>query len=183
MATGKAALAEAALQVLFQADNLTLDKIDAIAKDIKRLGASLQTEAKRVKDFKIDIHWKSRVINVPIAVKNFQDLINDLSVGLKEKVQTIEQPFKDFVHDAKLLAEVPVDPQVSRIATGLSEVEHFVSSLNKLVGEVASALQASLSLTSLFDRVIQDIEHLDDLFLSQKSKRTKSTVTYFKRSA
>ena len=183
MASGKAALAEAALQVLFQADNLTLDRIEAIAKDVKRLGASLQTEAHRVKEFKIDVHWKSRVINVPIAVDNFKNLINDLSVGLKDKIKVIEQPFIDFVHDAKLLAETPVDPQVSRIAVGLSEVEHFVASLNKLVGEVAAALQSSLSLTSLFDRVIQDIQHLDDLFLPQKSKRTKTTLTYFKRSA
>jgi len=183
MATGKAALAEAALQFLFQADNLTLDRIEAIANDVRRLGASLQAEAKRVENFKIDIHWKSRVINVPIAVTNFKNLISDLSVGLKEKVHVIEQPFIDFVHDAKLLSEVPVDPQVSRIAAGLSEVEHFVSSLNKLVGEVAAALQASLSLTSLFDRVIQDIQHLEDLFLSQKSKRKKTTATYYKRGA
>ena len=183
MATGKAALAEAALQFLFQADNLTLDRIESIAKDVKRLGASLQTEAKRVQNFKIDVHWKSRVINVPIAVNNFKNLINDLSIGLKNKVQVIEQPFIDFVHDAKLLAETPIDPQVSRIAVGLSEVEHFVASLNKLVGEVAAALQSSLSLTALFDRVIQDIQHLDDLFLSQKSKRTKQTLTYYKRSA
>ena len=183
MATGKAALAEAALQFLFQADNLTLDRIEAISKDVRRLGASLEAEAQRVKNFKIDVHWNSRVVNVPIAVNNFKELIHDLSIGLKEKVQIIEEPFISFVHDAKLIAEVPVDPQVSRIAVGLSEVEHFVASLNKLVGGIAAALQASLSLTSLFDRVIQDIQHLEDLFLSQKSKRTKTSLTYYKRSA
>lgn len=182
MAT-KAQLAEAALQFLFQADNLTVNSIEAIAKDVRRLGASLKSESDRVKNFKIDIHWKSRVINVPIAIDNFKKLIEDLSVGLKDKIQTIEQPFIDFVHDAKLIAETPPDPQISKIAIGFSELEHFVSSLNKLVGEIASALQASLSLTELFDRVINDIQHLDDLFLTQKSKRTKTTETYFKRNA
>lgn len=178
----KAQLAEAALSFLFQADNLTVDRIEAIAADVRRLGASLQSEAKRVKNFKFDVHWKTRVINVPIAIDHFKSLIQDLTVGLKDKVQTIEQPFLDFVHDAKLATLTPTDPQVSTFARGFSELEHFVASLNKLVGDVAAALQASLSLTALFDRVINDLEHAEDLFLTQSTQRNKTTITYFKRS-
>ena len=183
MASRAEAIAETALQLIFHADNLTVSKISAIAKDIKRLGTSLQTEAKRVKDFKIDIHWKTRVINVRIAIVNFKDLIEQLTTGLKEKVTTIERPFADFAEVVKLQSAPPADPGVSRISTSFTELENYIAALNTLVGEVASALQSSLSLTELFDRIINDIEHLDDLFLSQKSKRTKATVTYFKRSA
>jgi hypothetical protein len=178
-----AGTAEAALQFLFHADNLTAEKVDSIAKNVTRLAASLKVETKRVKNFKIDVHWKSRVINVPIAIAKFQTLVEDLTSGLEQKVKDIGKPFADFAHDAKLLAETPPDPQVSRIATGFNELETFIASLNKLVGDVDSALSSSLSLTSLFDRVLQDLQHLEDLFLSQKSKRTKTTATYFKRNA
>jgi methyl-accepting chemotaxis protein len=171
MAIGKTDLAEAALQFLFGADNLTADRIESIAKDLKRLGASLQVEAKRVQHFKIDIHWKSRVINVPKAVEQVKQLIYDLTTGLKEKVQTIEQPFVTFAHDLKLIAETPPDPNVSALARGINEVQTFVTQLNILVGQVAAAIQSSLALTELFDRVLQDLQHLEDLFLQQKNPR------------
>jgi len=182
MATGGGlGLAEAALQLIFNADNLTAEKIESIAKDLKRLGASLQVEAKRVKNFKIDVHWKSRVINVPIAIDHIKDLVHDLTTGLKEKVQTIEQPFITFAHDLKLIGEEVPDPNITRFTHAIDQVQTFITQLNILVGEVADALQSSLSLTSLFDRVIDDIEHLEDIFLSQKSKREKTTLTYYKR--
>jgi methyl-accepting chemotaxis protein len=171
MAIGKTDLAEAALQFLFGADNLTADRIESIAKDLKRLGASLQVEAKRVQNFKIDIHWKSRVINVPKAIEQIKKLIHDLTTGLKEKVQTIEQPFVSFAHDLKLIAETPPDPNVSALTRGINEVQTFVTQLNILVGQVAAALQSSLALTELFDRVLQDLQHLEDLFLTQKAPR------------
>lgn len=182
MATGGGlGLAEAALQLIFNADNLTAEKISSIAKDIKRLGASLEVEANRVKNFKVNVHWKSRVINVPIAVQNIKDLIHDLSVGLKQKVQSIEQPFITFAHDLKLIGEEVPDPNITRFTHALDQVQTFVTQLNILVGEVANALQSSLSLTALFDRVINDLEHLEDLFLKQSSKREKKTITYYKR--
>jgi methyl-accepting chemotaxis protein len=171
MAIGKTDLAEAALQFLFGADNLTADRIESIAKDLKRLSASLQVEAKRVKNFKIDVHWKSRVINVPKTIQQVKELIHDLTTGLQEKVKTIEQPFITFAHDLKLIAETPPDPNVSALARGINEVQTFVTQLNILVGEVAAAIQSSLALTELFDRVLQDIQHLEDLFLSQKNPR------------
>ena len=175
--------AEAALSLIFNADNLTADKISSIAQNIKRLGASLQVEAKRVQNFKVDVHWKSRVINVPEAIDKFKELIKDLTSGLKDKVLTIEKPFLTFAHDLKLIAETPPDPNISKIASSVSEVQLFVTQLNILVGQIDDALVDALSLTALFDRVLQDIEHLEDLFLSQKSKRTKQTLTYYKRSA
>jgi hypothetical protein len=175
--------AEAALSIIFGADNLTAEKISSIAKNLKRLGASLQVEAKRVKDFKIDVHWKSRVINVPKAIDNFKQLLQDLTTGLKDKIQTIEAPFITFAHDLKLIAETPPDPNISKFTASVSELQDFVTQLNILVGQVDAALVSSLSLTALFDRVIQDIEHLEDLFLPQTSKRTKTAVTYYKRNA
>lgn len=167
---------------LLGADNLTAERISAIAKDVKRLAASLDVEARRVKNFKINIHWKSRVINVPRAIQNFRDLIHDLTTGLKEKVLLIEQPFVSFEAGLKLIGKQPLEQGVSPLTRGINEAQQFLLSLNVLVGDLATALQSSLALTALFDRVINDIEHLEDLFLPQNSTRSKTTVTYYKRS-
>jgi methyl-accepting chemotaxis protein len=184
---GTQAIAETALQLLFNADNLTADKITQIRDEFLTLAKNLDKEITRVRDFKIDIHWNSRVINVTRAVQNFKDLIHDLTSGLRDKIIEIARPFQTFAHDIKLIGETAgaADPLggPSKIATAFSEVETFVTQLNILVGEIATAVQAVNDFTELFDRVILDIEHLEDLFLSQKSKRKKVTETYFKRNA
>jgi transcription termination factor NusB len=178
-------IAETAFQLLFNADNLTAERIGGIRDNVLALAKNFDTEITRVRDFKIDIHWKSRVINVPSAIDKFKDLFHELTSGLRDKVIEIARPFETFVHDLKLLAaaeEIP-DPQggPSRIATAFSKLEEFITQLNILVGQIDTAIKDASDLTQLFDRVLKDIEHLDDLFLSQKSARTKQTVTYFKR--
>jgi hypothetical protein len=190
MPLDKGALAESALRLLFNADNLTLEKMQSIADHFRTMTSNFQKEIQRVKDFKIDIHWKSRVINVPAAINHFRDLIDELTVGLKAKIFDIGKPFADFVHTQKLLAEGaggdvlaggPGAP--SKIVTAFNELQDFVTGLNGAIGDFDKALVAASDLTLLFDRVLKDIETLEDVFLSQKSKRTKTTATYFKRSA
>ena len=183
MPTRVEAIAETALQLLFHADNLTAGKFEEIASAIEKFAANLQTEVDRVRQFKIDIHWKSRVINVPKAVENFKEILHELTVGLKAKLFDIAAPFKDFKEGIHLLSNLPADPGVARISTAFNEVENFIAAVNTLVGDLSTAIQSASDITALFDRVLQDIEHLDDLFLSQKSARTKTTLTYFKRSA
>ena len=181
------AAAEAALQLLFNADNLTADKLTEIRDNFITLLKNLESEITRVQKFKVNIHWKSRVINVPIAIEKFKELIHDLTSGLRDKLIEIARPFQTFAHDIKLIAETAIAPDPlggpSKIATAFSELETFVTQLNILVGQISTAVKDAEEFTALFDRVLQDVQHLDDLFLSQKSKRTKTTETYYKRNA
>jgi len=177
------AIAETALQLIFHADNLTATKIQEISGDILALAKNFDTEITRVRAFKIDIHWKSRVINAPRAVENFKELLHDLTSGLRDKIIEIARPFVDFKEGLKLLSAPPADPGVSRLATAFTEVENFIAALNILVGDIGTAVKDASDLTQLFDRVLKDIEHLDDLFLPQGSARTKVTETYYKRNA
>ncbi len=183
MASKIESLAETAFQLIFSADNLTIDKITSIAQNVRRLAASLKLESNRIQKFKIDIHWKSRVINVPKAIDNFKSLIHDLTGGLHDKILEIAKPFETFRHDLALIAQTPPDPQLGKLVTSINAVETFVTQLDLLVGQVDTAIQDALSLTALFDRVLQDIEHLEDLFLAQGSRRTLVTAKYWKRNA
>jgi len=178
-------LAETAFQLIFQADHLTADHMQDIANKIRRIATQITVETRRVKNFKFDIHWKSRVINVPIAIDKFRTLIDDLTHGLADKIRLIEAPFKDFASAVKLIGQTQDPLQgtqgVSKIAASFQAVEDFITQLDILVRDVETALDSLLQIGSLFDQVIQDIEHLEDLFLPQRSARTKQTVTYYKR--
>jgi len=188
---GKAeAAAEDVLRLFFGANNLTAEKFTEILNDFKAFAKNLDTEITRVRAFKIDIHWKSRVINVPTAIEKFKDLIHDLTTGLRDKVIEIARPFQTFTHTLHLLSlAVGSDPigggpgGTSKIVTAFGELQEFISGLDRMVLEFDQAIKDASDFVELFDRVLQDIQHLEDLFLSQKSKRTKQTLTYFKRSA
>lgn len=181
------AIAEQALSLLFNTQNLTEEKLTGIAKKVGRIATEITVEVKKVKAFKIDIHWRTRVINIPIAVQKIKDLIDNLTKGLIAKLKIIEQPFKDFVsslHAAKQEVDPLGGPQsVSKIVTTFSKLQDFITNLDILAGSVDSALDEVIQLQQLFEQVLDDIQHLEDVFLSQKSRRTKKTVTYFKRNA
>ena len=177
------ALAEQALQVLFNADNLTADKIAEIAKKVARISTEIKVEIGKVRAFKVDIHWKNRVIHVPTAIESIKELLQELTDGVREKIQGIEQPFKDFASAVHASESEFVDPALPKITTSISKVQEFVTNLNILVGDISTALDEVIQLQSLFERVLKDIETLDDIFLPQKSKRTKTTLTYFKRNS
>ena len=182
--------AEAALSLIFGSKNLTAEKFGEILADFKTLAKNFDTEITRLKDFKVDIHWKSRVILVPKAIDNFRTLIHDLTSGLRDKFIEIARPFNTFTHTLHLLSlAAGSDPLAggpggpSKVVTAFGELQDFISGLDSMIGEFGTAIKDASDFVTLFDRVLQDIQHLDDLFLSQKSPRTKTTATYFKRNA
>jgi len=181
MASRAEAIAETALQLIFHADNLTAEKMDEISTDVLALAKNLDVEIDRVRNFKIDIHWKTRVINAPKAIEGFQDLFHRVTTGLRDKIIEIARPFNDFKATLHLLSTPPSDFGVSRLSLAFTEVENFIAALNILVGDVGQSIKDASELTDLFDRVLQDIQHLEDLFLPQSSHREKTTLTYFKR--
>jgi hypothetical protein len=167
------AIAETALQLLFHADNITIKKFDEISGDVVALAKNLDTEITRVKDFKVDIKWKTRVILVPKAIENFRTLLTDLTTGLRDKILTIAIPFRDFKAAIRLFGQLPQDPGVAQITRAFNELENFVAALNLLVGDVGTAIKNASEVVQLFDRLLQDIEHLDDLFLQQGNSRQR----------
>jgi hypothetical protein len=181
---GATGAAEAALQLFFNADNLTVEKISGIAEKVKALAKNLQVESDRVRTFKVDIHWKSRVIHVPRAITATKKLLRDMTTGLKEKVKDLAAPFEEFAHNLKLesFTEDPLGGGQTKIASAFDQLSHFITELNILVGAVDNGLDKAGELTDLFDQVINEIEHLDTFFLPQNSQRNKTTLTYFKRS-
>jgi len=169
------AIAETALQLIFHADNISAEKIKEIAADILTIADNFQKGIDQVHNFKIDIKWKQRVIGVPHAIDHFKEIFEALTHGLKANLLTIVRPFQDFATGLKLLSAPPADAGVSRIATSFTELENFISALNLLVGNVADAVRAAGEVESLFKRILDDIQHLDGVFLQQKNKRR--TVT------
>jgi len=181
---GAEKIAETALQLVFNAPNLSVAKIEEIGADLKTLIANIQHESDRVRSFKVDIHWKSRVIHVPRAITATKKLLRDLTIGVKEKIQGLTQPFENF--RAQITGEQQLHEagqSSGKLAQAFQEVENFIAGLNFLIGEFGAAVKTAQNFTDLFDQVISEIEHLDTLFLPQNSARKKTTETYYKRNA
>src|SRR2546423_4691020 len=172
------------LGALVRTDNLTGESIAGIQTSVKALVANFEVELDRVNHFKFDPKWKTRVINVPKAIDAMKRLIGLLRSGITPKLRTLEQPFITFqtgLHDIELTSQAALnDPQApSKFAVGLSEAKEFIEALNQLVGDVDKALQAVSELTAVFDRVLQFLQTLDDIFLKQGNTRkvVKRTTT------
>jgi hypothetical protein len=179
-ATKAEAVAETALQLLFHADNLTVASIENILTEIKALAFNLQLEMDRIRRFKIDVKWKTRVISVPRAVTATKLLFRNLTTGLKDKIDDIAKPFEDFaaIARAELATSGFIDPiggqQESKIVSAFTKLEDFITSLNNLVGDVSKALQQAANFVDLFDQLLQEVEHLETFFLQQGNPRKRS---------
>jgi len=176
------AAAEAALQIIFGQTKLTSSTIDLLGNAALAIFKNFEVESKRVADFKIDIHWKSRVINAPRAVQHFKDLWVKIDAFIKTKGQFLRKPFEDFVTAVNAIATTPPEPGVSKIVAGFAELQAFVFALDTLLTNLESTLKQIAEFQDLFDTILNDIETLDGVFLPQNTQRNKTTVTYFKRS-
>jgi hypothetical protein len=168
------------LGALFQTDQLTSQTVLSIEGHWQALIKNVGVEVKRVKNFKFDPKWSSRVINVPKAIEAIKSLIEDLTSGLADKVKTIAQPFINFKAEFEAFtafANAPREPGESRILAGYQEIQQFINALNTLIGELDKAVESAGDLTELFDHVLNDLETLDDLFLQQGNSRKEKKGT------
>jgi len=178
MASRLEAIAETFLQLVFHADNLTTSKFHEIETRLEAFALNFQTEVKRVEEFKFDPGWDHRVILVPKAIQNVRDLFDLVSAGLTKKIKALATPFKTFAEDVKLLGQssslTATDPGVSRLTTGFNDVQNFVTAVNLLVGEVSDAIETASQVQDIFDEILNDLEHLDLLFLQQGNSRKQT---------
>ena len=170
--------------LLFQTDNLTAETIRDIAAEWEALIKNWRLEVSRVKNFKFNPHWKTRVINATQATEQIKDLIAQLTSGVADNLALIQQPFQNIHAELTALAELsrlPREPGESALLRGFQDLQAFVNALNTLLREVLDALRAAQRLRDLFDRLLSDAESLDDVFLPQSGRRKFITKKRFAR--
>ena len=167
------------------ADEL-IAKIQAIVQDWEDMKQNLKDEVEKLKNFEFDPKWKTRVINVPIAIDQIRELLDEVFNQTRDKIEDIIQPLK-AVHDFELLKESATatagaqGDQPSKLAKALETAGEIVSFVQKALSDVQSSFDSAKDLTALFEDITDKIKNAESLFLQQGNSRQRKSEKAFVR--
>jgi methyl-accepting chemotaxis protein len=160
-------------------------------EDAEKLFTDILTEIQEIRDFSIDVKWKTRVIHGPKAVETIKKLA-DVPHALLEAGRDLVRQLKTTMN-----AEAAED-----VIDDLEGVEDLAAIIKKLGPRVAQAFEKILGyltlvlnaletihgvvndLQSVVDQVKEvttDLKNLDGFFLPQKNKRQRITGKTYER--
>jgi len=157
--------------------------IDTIAKNagdietaVIELHKNLDVQVDRLKNFKFDPHWKSRVINVPIAIEQIRSFIDLVTQDWRDRIDTIRKPISGFqavLEGFKHGNAVGGGDQEA--LSSLSKAEITAEAIVTFSQDLSDAFNEINEFEDLFRQVIDQIEGLDALFLQQGNSRVWET--------
>lgn len=151
------------------------NSIDALCAKTDALVKSVETSIQDFHDFKFDPKWKTRVINVPIAIDQVRDFVTKIPKDMIDKFKTLAvdlRGLKAGLHD--------VAGQVSGEGgggTGLIKVIGWMSLLDQTFGRVDQFVDELQVIVTDIDELVKQIESLDTLFLQQGNARIRLKKT------
>ena len=148
--------------------------IDRIKGSLEHTEQSIKDGIDKIKNFEFDVHWKTRVINIPIAIDHFRKTYDLIFSDFKERMHTIYEPIHDFVLIVEGEKTDVGDPNAPNALVRTSVKMHHVV---VLISQLADALKEIEDYAEGFDRLITDIETLEDAFLQQSNPRKSFTKT------
>lgn len=148
-----------------------LSDLQGIHDDWQELKANLQLEIEKLKTFQFDVRWKTRVINVPIAVDQIRNLIDEIFHDLIDKLDEVLAPLKDLAGEIQELTrkQSATEDQV----TTLSKIEGGIAFVQIAVHNTRQAMDSVKDLSELFLDITHRIESGSDLFLQQGNPRVR----------
>jgi|ERR1043165_4832025 hypothetical protein len=163
------------------------DKALSLFDRIHTLIVDVENEVTAIRNFEVDIKWKTRVISAPQAIQTMQDFFHS---------------FPDIIDNAKaIVSEIRNKINVPETTFNPEEVEGLDSLRNlpgklakigeKLAGWAALILDALVTISNFVDqlqsivddfrRIRETIETADAIFLPQGRPKKTVTVSYRKR--
>lgn len=152
-----------------------LSDLQGIADDWNELKLNLQVEVEKLKTFQFDVRWKTRVINVPIAIDQIRDLIDEIFHQLIDKVDSVLGPLKDLSAEIQELARQQTQSEDQ--VTALAKVQGAIGFVQTAVRNTRGAMDAVKDLSELFLDITNRIETGSDLFLQQGNPRIRLKKT------
>jgi len=148
-----------------------LSDLQGIHDDWEELKANLQLEVDKLKNFQFDVRWKTRVINVPIAIDQIRDLIDEIFHQLIAKVDEVLAPIKDLSGEIQELARKQSTSEEQ--VTALAKVEGGIGFVQIAIHDTRQAMDSVKDLSELFLDITNRIETGSDLFLQQGNPRVR----------
>lgn len=157
------------LSGLFQAEVKVSENIQRIVTKFDESKASIEHEVALIRDFKFNPSWKTKVINVPAAVKNIQGLIEFVTTDFKDRMNKFREP----IHQLSLIFKVEGSGDVGQagVPSGLSRAAVKVDEIATMIAQLADAMDEIADWAAFFESLTERIQGLDDIFLQQNNPR------------
>lgn len=164
---------------LFQAEVNIVDNLHRIVEAFDETKDSIEREVQKIKEFKFDPKWKTRVISVPQAVDQIKDLVDTVVAGFKDKIAEIRAP----IHDLSLIfkAEALESQSIADQPSKLAKVGVKIDEIATMIDDLADAMESVKDMAELFEKITEDIQSLDEVFLPQGKTKQLVDVSYRKR--
>jgi len=157
-----------------------LNDLQAMHDDWQELKANLQEEVEKLKTFKFDVRWKTRVINVPIAIEQIQNLIDEIFKQLVQKLDDVFEPLKDLAGQVQELTRTQSASEDQ--VTMLAKVQGGIGFVQIAIHNTRESFDAAKDISELFLDITNRIESGSDLFLQQGNPRVRLKKTISARS-
>jgi len=157
-----------------------LNDLQAMHDDWQELKANLQEEVEKLKTFKFDVRWKTRVINVPIAIEQIQNLIDEIFKQLVQKLDDVFEPLKDLAGQVQELTRTQSASEDQ--VTMLAKVQGGIGFVQIAIHNTRESFDAAKDISELFLDITNRIETGSDLFLQQGNPRVRLKKTISARS-
>ena len=161
----------------------TYNHVTTIYSSADKLVQSVISEVTAWRNFKQDIRFKSRVVQLESAVSKTKDLIEGIPAAWRSIVDIIKQ-FKSQLGQSNPVEEAEAateDLEAGGFGNLLKSFPKLAQGLEKLLGFLAIVIQALDAIVNTIDdlqtivdeitRLRLEIEKLDTIFLSQSNKR------------
>src|SRR6266576_1942470 len=143
-------------------------KAKDIFSNVQNLFTSAKGEIDGFKNFKQDIRFKSRVVNLESAIQKTRDLIQGIPNSWKAVLDVVSEIKSAFAKD---VAGEEVAALLAVETAGLSEVVAVLSVIYQVLSFVESIVTDLQTIIDEVKRLRLEVEKLDTIFLSQSNKR------------
>lgn len=146
------------------------EAVEQTVTDGTQLVENIRLEARHLKEIKFDPKWKTRVINVPIAVSTTHDMVTEL-------VGQVEDAFHSLVANLRAIKN-QWDPTIpGEKGHGVIKILDDLGKTRAFILELDNAFKSLSTFVDSLRRVREEFETLDSLFLPQgNSRRSEKLV-------
>ena len=146
----------------------TFKKITGVVDSVVHLFNSVKEEIAGFKNFKQDLRFKSRVVNLELAIQKTRDLILGIPASWRAVLDLISN-IKSAI--AKDVAAEEGAAIIAVETAGLSEVVVGLSIIYQVASTVENVISDFQTIIDEISRFRKEIEKADSIFLQQDNKR------------
>ena len=169
---------------LFDSLKQSYDKLINIFDAAQKLTNSVVSEVNAWRNFKQDVRFAQRVVQLESAVQKTRDLIEGIPAAWRSIIDIVKQFKQSLSQETNPIEDAEAataDIESGGIKTLLEKFPALAKGLERVLGALALVLQALESIASVIDdlqtvideitRLRLEVEKLDTIFLSQSNKR------------